>query len=438
MHCLMKRYITATFLLLTVVLQTTAQALTDRYTRQRPLVITCHWDTPPYEFLNDDGLPAGINVDIIGHVMKKLDIPCIFIMKDWGIAKNIFETGEADLILSDDRSFHNTSYCVSEEVLNYQRSQDGAVSEVHFISRDRQLIDQIDDQYQRMKQNGELAIIQDHWQKPGQRQTDSTSMILSIAGAILLFTVILYLFDFLSKRYVEKVTRYTIDLNGMITKALHMGNYDVMVYEIAKNHFYNQYGTILPKEGCPLEEYVQRIHPDQREEFTHKLKNLIEGRERHFELNKRWNKGTELSPHYLNFQGHAICELDNNGQPAYIINAVNDVTREMQIYEATRDIEHRYEAILNDPFIAMSFYDSRGILIDHNEAMKNLLHGIDSSLFKEISRPQDREDMRVTRHLYYPEYGIDKYIECHIKALYNAKGEVANFLVTTNEQKVTS
>jgi hypothetical protein len=86
----------------------------------------------------------------------------------------------------------------------------------------------------------------------------------------------------------------------------------------------------------------------------------------------------------------------------------------------------------------MSFYDSRGILIDHNEAMKNLLHGIDSSLFKEISRPQDREDMRVTRHLYYPEYGIDKYIECHIKALYNAKGEVANFLVTTNEQKVTS
>ena len=331
----MKRYITATFLLLTVVLQTTAQALTDRYTRQRPLVITCHWDTPPYEFLNDDGLPAGINVDIIGHVMKKLDIPCIFIMKDWGIAKNIFETGEADLILSDDRSFHNTSYCVSEEVLNYQRSQDGAVSEVHFISRDRQLIDQIDDQYQRMKQNGELAIIQDHWQKPGQRQTDSTSMILSIAGAILLFTVILYLFDFLSKRYVEKVTRYTIDLNGMITKALHMGNYDVMVYEIAKNHFYNQYGTILPKEGCPLEEYVQRIHPDQREEFTHKLKNLIEGRERHFELNKRWNKGTELSPHYLNFQGHAICELDNNGQPAYIINAVNDVTREMQIYEAT-------------------------------------------------------------------------------------------------------
>ena len=263
-------------------------------------------------------------------------------------------------------------------------------------------------------------------------------MILSIAGALLLFTVILYLFDFLSKRYVEKVTRYSIDLNGMITKALHMGNYDVMVYEIAKNHFYNQYGTILPKEGCPLEEYVQRIHPDQREEFTHKLKNLIEGRERHFELNKRWNKGTELSPHYLNFQGHAICELDNNGQPAYIINAVNDVTREMQIYEATRDIEHRYEAILNDPFIAMSFYDSRGILIDHNEAMKNLLHGIDSSLFKEISRPQDREDMRVTRHLYYPEYGIDKYIECHIKALYNAKGEVANFLVTTNEQKVTS
>ena len=181
MHRLMKRYITATLLLLTVVLQTAAQALTDRYTKHRPVVITCHLDTPPYEFLNDDGLPAGINVEIVEYVMDKLDIPCIFIMKDWGVAKNIFETGEADLILSDDRSFHNASYCVSEEVLNYQRLKDGAVSEIHFISRDRQLIDQIDDQYQRMKQNGELANIQDRWQKPGQRQTSSTSMILSVA-----------------------------------------------------------------------------------------------------------------------------------------------------------------------------------------------------------------------------------------------------------------
>ena len=115
-----------------------------------------------------------------------------------------------------------------------------------------------------------------------------------------------------------------------------------------------------------------------------------------------------------------------------MINAVNDVTQDMRIYQAARDISRKYDAILSDPFVAMSFYDNKGTLIDHNEAMNNLLHGIDSSLFKEIFKPEEHKDLRVTRHLYYPEYGIDKYVECHIQPLYNAKGEIANYLMTTN------
>ena len=92
----------------------------------------------------------------------------------------------------------------------------------------------------------------------------------------------------------------------------------------------------------------------------------------------------------------------------------------MRIYQAARDISRKYDAILSDPFVAMSFYDNKGTLIDHNEAMNNLLHGIDSSLFKEIFRPEEHKDLRVTRHLYYPEYGIDKYVECHIQPLYKS------------------
>ena len=229
-----------------------------------------------------------------------------------------------------------------------------------------------------------------------------------------------------------RATRRIADLNEMMSKALHMGNYDVMVYDIAKDRLTNQYGNILPKEGLTLEEYTQRIHPDQREEFIRKSKNMNEGRERHFELNKRWNSGTEKHPRYLHLQGHAILELDDNGRPAYVINAVNDVTQDMRIYQAARDISCKYDAILSDPFVAMSFYDNKGTLIDHNEAMNNLLHGIDSSLFKEIFKPEEHKDLRVTRHLYYPEYGIDKYVECHIQPLYNAKGEIANYLMTTN------
>ena len=433
------RYITATLLLLATVVQTAAQALTDRYTSRRPVVVTCLWDDAPYEFLNDEGEPAGINVDIVKAVMEELDLPCTFVMKDWSVAKNIFENGEADLILADENIYKKaSSFFVSENVITYERKKGYAVAEHHFISRDRQLIDQIDDQYSRLKQKGDIATIQDRWLHPERVKPDVTPIILNIVIALLLFAALLCLFIWVIRRHVKKLTRNSSELNEMMIKALHMGNFDVMVYDIAKDHATNMYGNVLPKEGMTLAEYIQRIHPDDREEFVKKSKSLHEGRLRHFEHNKRWNHGTEANPHYLSFQGHAICELDDEGRPAYVINAVNDVTREVEIYQATRNIVHKYETILNHPFVPMSFYDSKGVLIDHNEAMKAMLHGIDESLFKEISKPEEHQNMRVTRHLYYPEYGIDKYVECHIQALYNPRGEVTNYLVTTSDRTPTS
>ena len=188
----------------------------------------------------------------------------------------------------------------------------------------------------------------------------------------------------------------------------------------------------LPGRGKWTASFRTKSSPrDEREEFVRKSKSLHVGRERHFTLDKRWNEGTEEHPHYLNFQGHAICETDENGQPAYVINAVYDVTREKEEYQATRVIEHKYKAILCDPFVPMSLYDRKGNLLDHNDAMNQLLSGIDSSLFKEVFKPEERPDVTFTRHLYYPEYGIDKYVECHIQPLYDAKGEMANYLVTT-------
>ena len=421
-------------ILLAAVLQTSAQALTERYNKQRPVVIVCNRDNPPYEFLNDHGEAAGVNVDVIKAVMDELNLPCTFIMKEWIVAQDTFGNGDADIILSDARGYKGTKYDISENVINYNRVSKDSVAEIHFIGRDRQLIEQMDDQYSRLTQNGDIAEIQNRWMHPERVQPDYTRLTLYIAAALLIVAAILWLLSHLVRKHVRRATRKSTELNEMITKALHMGNYDVMLYDIAKDHITNQYGNILPKEGMNLEEYIRRIHPDQREEFIRRSKSLHEGREQHFELNKRWNQGTDEAPHYLNFQGHAICEPDENGRPAYVINAISDVTSEMDAYHAARDIIHKYDAILSDPFVAMSFYDSKGILIDHNEAMKKMLSGIDNSFFKEIFKPDERKEVRMIRHLYYPEYGIDKFVECHVQPLYGAKGKIANYLVTTKEK----
>lgn len=38
--------------------------LSAKYDKSHPLIIVCDWDKPPYEFLDDQGEPAGSNIDV--------------------------------------------------------------------------------------------------------------------------------------------------------------------------------------------------------------------------------------------------------------------------------------------------------------------------------------------------------------------------------------
>ena len=43
--------------------------LSDRYTKQKPLVILCDWDMPPYEYLDDQGQPAGYTMEMLNLIL---------------------------------------------------------------------------------------------------------------------------------------------------------------------------------------------------------------------------------------------------------------------------------------------------------------------------------------------------------------------------------
>ena len=318
------------------------------------------------------------------------------------------------------------------------------ISDHRVFGRDKELITAIDDQYSRLKQRGEVATIQEHWLHP-ERETVRTSYTgIYIAISILLLAVLLYLLNRLAKKHVVSATRKSRELSEMMLQALHMGNFIIIEYDIHNDRVTNNYGHILPDEGMPLEEFIHRVHPDQRQEFRQRSKALIDGRERHFELDKRWNAGTDEDLRWFNFQGHAIVEFDENGRPAYIVNAIHDVTQEMDEDKAARYLINKYETLVNIPLAAMSFYNKDGFLINLNDNMRALC-GMDHSadacrywetvsifdipLFHNIITPNDREDLHLCQHMYYPDLGIDRYIECHISPLFNADGDITNYLV---------
>lgn len=511
-----------------------AQSLNNKYNAQRPVIIVCDWDKPPYEYLDDKGQPSGSNVDVLNAVMRELNIPCKFVMKEWTIALKTFERGDADIILANAHRYRKEPYVVSENIVNYNRlkvamhsdsvgmvslkqlEREGAVfkqgdysayyfmdgdslssthlefqapkaalmglingdykyyiwgeeplkwkikelnlegitlndvglpiSELHIVGRDRQLVEEIDDQYSRLKQSGEISVLQNKWFHPERIQDETKPFAFYVVITALLFIVFIYLFNRLARAHVRASTRQSTELNEMMYKALHMGNFIVMEYDIRNDRFTNKYGQVLPDKGLTLEEFTLRIHPDQQKEFRQKMQSLMDGRERRFELDKRWNAGTDDEPTWLIFSGHAISELDNDGRPAYIVNAIHDVTHELEEDKAARDLVHKYQVLSNIPFVAMSFYDKEGFLIDLNDRMKDLL-GIsddnpdskrfwetvsmfDAPPFKGVFTAEERNDMLFCQHMEYEALGLNEYIECHILPLFNADGEIVNYFIS--------
>lgn len=98
------RYITARVSLivaLTAFCITTAMAdrSSTRYTEEKPLRIISDWNYAPYEYANDRGEPEGYNISLLKTILDKLDIPHVFIFQKLDNAENMFNTGEADLMI---------------------------------------------------------------------------------------------------------------------------------------------------------------------------------------------------------------------------------------------------------------------------------------------------------------------------------------------------
>ena len=530
----MKKILTIFFIFHLSLLTAYTQSLSEKYNNKRPVVVVCDWDKPPYEFLNNNGEPAGSNIDVMRAVMEEIGIPVRFVMKEWSTALKTFERGNADIILANARRYTKEPYVLSNNIINYNRvrvathadstglitfrqlEREGAVfkpgdysaryfmdgdsintsfmefqtpkvallgllngdykyyvwgeeplkwkikelnlegivlndvgipiSEVHVIGRDRQLIEQIDDQYSRLKQRGEIATIQDRWFHPERIEEESDLYWLYITLGILVLMGIMWFFIWLARRHVIAATRAHRELNDMMGQALRMGNFIIMEYDIKRDRVTNRYGNLLPADGLTLQEFTDRIHADQRQEFIQKTNALLEGRERRFELDKRWNAGTAESPHWLNFQGHAICELDRDGRPAYIFNAINDVTQEVEEDQAARNLVHKYQVLTNLPFVAMSFYDNKGYLYSINDTMKELcaidrddeaqhfwenVSMFDIPLLQGMISPNSKDGVSFCQHFEYPDFGLNKYIDVSIQPLFNADGGLVNYFCTT-------
>ena len=316
------------------------------------------------------------------------------------------------------------------------------VGDIHIIGRDKELIEAIDDLYSRMKQDGEVEQLHDRWFHPEVRKDDTSPVAIYITVCILVLALIIYLFVRLAKAHVRRIQRTSTDINLMMGKALEMGNFLVMQYDIARNLMTNRHGHLLPDAGLTLQVFAQRIHPDEREEFQQKMQLLLSGRERKFELEKRWNAGTEEAPQWLKFHGHAIVELDSEGKPVYVVNAIHDITHNMEKEKQNEHLQRRFENLFNMVGAGISFYKSNGWLLTLNKSMRKLCkfenpdnerfwtsrNMFDIALLRDAYPPDSRHRLQVCQVMDYPEMGIKNYVELQVSPIRNEAGEVTQYI----------
>ena len=507
-----------------------AADFSERYNEQHPLVIVGDWDKPPYEFLNDDGEPAGMNIDLMTTLCKQLDIPCRFILKEWSGAMKTFERGDADIILANGRRYQKKPYVCSQNIINYNRvcvatraadsvakisyntlvsedvvikpgdftgtyfrnldslgishieyqspkvalqgvlagdykyfcwgeeplkwkinnlhlngiticEADIPVSEIHIIGRDPELIFMFDDLYARLKGSGEVQRINDKGLLPERVQEEWVPpMLLYIVIGALIAATILYFFGRLARHHVKAATRNSTELKDMMFRALKMGNLHIMEYDIKHDLMTNRYGApILPQQGTTLKEFTGHIHPREQEAFKHKMEALLSGRERKFELKKRWRAYQE-GEHWLNLDGHAIVENDKNGMPSTVINAIHDLTLDEEKDRETYETECKYHALCSIPSLAIAFYNKDGQLHDTPSAVDGspfdtsliptVVDGSPIDTHRTAHRAGPKEPIHACMMMKNNETGQSRGIEYHVQPLLDNNGDITNYCAT--------
>ena len=319
------------------------------------------------------------------------------------------------------------------------------ISKVQIIGRDKDLINSIDNIYSRLKQSGEIEEINKKWLHP--EKLESTWQIhpsVYIILCITLLTLLCILLNRLALSHVKKASRNSTEQNEMMLKALHMGRFYVIQYDIIHDEFTNNYGSFLPTKKMPLKEFVSHIHPSEQEEFIKKMDMMIKGEAHKTSINKRWNIGTVENPQWLNINGHSVVEYDDDGNATFIINTINDITKDVVEAKAAHELVSKYERLSNMPQLSMSFYNRDGSLIDANDSMKILCefdkieneqfyrqtNMFSVPTFREVY-PRGTEGERAACHKMDNLSGEnDTFIEFEIRPLLNENGEVFNYIVS--------
>ena len=317
--------------------------------------------------------------------------------------------------------------------------------ELHIIGYNLDIIDAIDDQYTRMEQSGDLQRIHDKWFHPERVHDDASPLAPFILLGLILAGIAVFAAGRLLSLRVQASVRRNTELNRIIAQALDMDDYYVLEYDVVLGKVRNIHGKLLPEWGIAVEELIERIAADERDEFRGLIDSMKRGDCESWTLQRHYNVGSGDEPRWRVFFGSAMLEREN-GIPRYIVHTVKDITDDLAEEQRNQEMADKYMKVFETNMMAMSFHDANGYLIHMNQRMRDLLEITPEreQFFRKVSFLEDPflkggadqnnlDSYHVCGRMLYPEWNLDKYIETRVMPVKDEAGQLVYYIITSRD-----
>lgn len=321
---------------------------------------------------------------------------------------------------------------------------------LRFLSHDKELIKAIDDRYFRLDQTGVISKIHNKWFHPEKVADDASYSVIYIIFAVIILTIIFIVSNrILAIRLRKELKRYG-EKKTIMQYALQRSKNSIVKYDLRTKKLTNIYGDFLPKEGLAYNEYINHIHPEDRQKVVNFIEKITKSQNENVEATYRWNIGTEQAPEWRILCDQSIVETDKKNKPINIISTFIDITEERLQEQKSKEFLDKYSSLFNMTLAGFALYDNKGKLLETNKRMQEIFkfkHAHDELYYNTLlfdlpiigSRAyfKDTDTMHfcTTRRLVL-ERDISSKLEIKVRPIKDTNGDVVYILVTAQDISV--
>ena len=244
--------------------------------------------------------------------------------------------------------------------------------EFHFMSSDVNLLNELDNQFERLKASGRYQPLVDKWLSDDDKYDAGTTPIdiLAIVGIILLFVgaITASFFTMRSgnsgnlKREFKAIAHMSITLTDC----------NVFAINVRRQWVYNVSGNVLPRQGLSMADYEGLIHPDDLHVVLNAVERVDGGAKQMPSISFRMKRYGDTTNDWRQMKVNAFIKLDKKDMPVYVYLALHDETDSLR-EQRMLDIQLKeFSHVTEITECGMAYYDANGNFSNCNSTMINI------------------------------------------------------------------